>query len=93
MEAAAGGLSPAALSAIEARLLPEIEAAEKKALPKFVSPVVTEVAGSEACERWEQLPITANREVISTLMTIRIVPTTPDRRTFDPDSLAIEWKS
>jgi hypothetical protein len=93
LEAAAGGLSPAALSAIEARLLPEIEAAEKKALPKFVSPLVTEVAGSEARERWEQLPITAKREVISTLMTIRIMPTTPGRRTFDPDSVAIEWKS
>ncbi len=87
------GPSPQAIARIEARLLPEIEAAEKRALPKFVSPLVTEVAGSEARERWEQLPITAKREVISTLMTIRIMPTTPGRRTFDPDSVAIEWKS
>ena len=81
------------MSAIEARLLPEIEAAEKRALPPFTSPLVTEVAGSEARERWEQLPITAKREIISTLMTVRIMPSTRGRRTFDPDSVRIEWKS
>ncbi|HYO36517.1 MAG TPA: recombinase family protein [Geodermatophilus sp.] len=93
VEAAAGGLSPAALSAIEARLLPEIEAAEKRALPRFTSPLVAQVAGSEVRERWERLPITAKREIISTLMTVRIMPSTRGRRTFDPDSVAIEWKS
>jgi site-specific DNA recombinase len=91
--AAAGELSPQALSRIEARLLPEIEAAEQRALPRFTSPLVTEVAGSEARERWERLPITARREVISTLMTIRIMPSTRGRRTFDPESVAIEWRS
>ncbi len=91
--AAAGELTPQALCRIEARLLPEIEAAEKRALPQFTSPLVTEVAGSEARERWEKLPIPAKREVISTLMTVRIMPSTRGRRTFDPESVQVEWRS
>lgn len=90
--AAAGELTPQALSRIEARLLPEIEVAEKRALPRFTSPLVTEIAGSEVRERWERLPLTAKREVITTLITVRIMPSTRGRRTFDPDAVAIEWK-
>ncbi|SFU07189.1 Site-specific DNA recombinase [Geodermatophilus amargosae] len=87
------GPSPMAVARVEAELLPQIEAAEKRALPPFTSPLVSEVASSEARDRWEKLPITAKREVISTLMMIRIMPSTRGRRTFDPDSVTIEWRS
>ena len=63
---------------MEARLLPAIDAAERRVLPRFVSPLVTKVAGSDARERWKRLPISARREVISTLMTVRIMLSTRD---------------
>jgi hypothetical protein len=54
---------------------------------------VAEVVGSGARERWERLGITQRREIISTLMQIRIMQTTRGRRTFDPESIEIEWRS
>jgi hypothetical protein len=44
-------VTPQTLSRIEARLLLEVDAAERRALPRFTSPLVTAVAGSDARER------------------------------------------
>ena len=85
-------MTPQALSRTEARLLPEIDAAERWALPRFTSPLVTAVAGSDARERWEKLPISATREVICMLMTVRIMLSTRGPRTFDPESVQVDWK-
>jgi site-specific DNA recombinase len=91
--AAAGELSPAALSRIEASLLPEIAAAEKRAQRAALSPVVADTAGPDAAERWARLSLPPKREIIRTLMTVRIMPTKRGARSFDPEHIEISWKT
>lgn len=90
--AAAGDLTPAALGRIEARLLPEITAAEKRAQRAALSPVVADVAGPDAADHWARLSMPQKREVIDTLMTVTIMPMGRGRRTFDPSSVAVQWR-
>ncbi len=90
--AAAGELTPQALARIEARLLPEIEAAEHRAQAAVTSPLVADVAGVEARQRWARLSLPQRREIISTLMSIRIMPTVKGSRTFRRESVEIVWK-
>ncbi|WP_216870548.1 recombinase family protein [Modestobacter excelsi] len=90
--AAAGDLSPQALSRIEARLLPEIEAAERRARPTWSSPLIAEMAGPGAEDRWEGLLLPQRREIISTLMTVRINPAVRGARKFDEESIAVDWR-
>lgn len=90
--AAAGELSPAALARIEAKLLPEIAAAEKRAERVAVAPVVADTAGPDAAERWERLSMPQKREVIDALMRVRILPTGRGARRFDPERVEITPK-
>ncbi len=62
----AGEVTPQAPSRIEARLLPEIDAVERRVLPRFISPLVAEGAGADAREWWAHLSIVQKRAVIST---------------------------
>jgi site-specific DNA recombinase len=91
-KAAEGELSVDGLARIEARLLSEIEAATEQAKPAYVSPLVTEIAGTEARDRWAKLGLTARREIISCLMTIKIMPTVKGSRTFRPETVEITWR-
>src|SRR5829696_1415877 len=91
--AAAGELTPQALARIEARLLPEIEAAERRARAAVTSPLVAATAGVDARLRWSPLSMPQRREIISTLIRIRIMPTTRGERTFDPWAIQITWRS
>lgn len=91
--AAAGEVTPAALARIEARLLPEIEAAEQRARRVAVAPVLREVARADIAERWDSLPITVRREVVDLLAEVRILPARRGARTFDPESVSITWRS
>lgn len=91
--AAAGELTPQALARIEARLLPEIEAADRRARAVVTSPLVAATAGAEARKRWAALSLPQRREIISTLMQIRIMPTVRGARNFRPESIEIEWRS
>jgi site-specific DNA recombinase len=91
-EAAAGRLTPAALARIEARLLPEIEAAERRAHRATVPAVVAATAGPDAAARWARLTLPQRRQIIDTLMTVRILPTGRGARTFRPEDVEIVWK-
>ena len=91
--AAAGELTPAALGRIEARLLPEIEAADRRARAAVTSPLVAATAGIDARARWAKLSLPQRREIISTLMVVRIMPTVRGARTFRPESVQIEWRT
>ena len=90
--AAKGDLTPAALTRIEAQLLPEIESADRRSHTATVSPVLVDAATSDIGERWPSLPMTVRREIIDALMRIKIMPAGRGRRTFDPSTVAIEWK-
>ena len=66
--AADGDLSPAALARIEAKLLPQIEAAEARARARFHSPAVQQAMGENAREYWATLDIVDQRELIRALV-------------------------
>jgi site-specific DNA recombinase len=92
-QAAAGGLSPAALTRIEARLLPQLADAEKRAQRSHSAPLLQAVAGPSAADRWQQLKIEQRREVIDLLCTVRILRGTPGARSFDPTTVDVQWKT
>jgi site-specific DNA recombinase len=90
--AAAGDLTPQALARIEARLLPEIEAADQRARAAVTSPLVADTAGPDARARWMKLSLPQKREIISTLVTVRILPTVRGARYFRPESVEVSEK-
>lgn len=67
--AAAGELTPAALARVEARLLPQITAADRRAVEVATPPVLRRLLDPDAdvAERWEQMPMAARREAIDLL--------------------------
>jgi site-specific DNA recombinase len=89
--AAAGQVSPVALSKIEARLLPEIEKLTERAT-RTVPAVVMEAAGPDAAARWERFEVDRKRQVIRALMTVALLPTGRGRRTFDPERVRVDWR-
>jgi site-specific DNA recombinase len=91
-KAAAGELSPAGLARIEARLLPEIKAAEERALAAHVSPVLRALAGPNAEAVWQQFTIGQRREAVALLMDVRVLPTVRGTRRFRPERVQITPK-
>jgi site-specific DNA recombinase len=90
--AAAGEISPSALARIEARLLPEIEAAERRGRVRPELPLLREVSGPDAAQVWQRLTLHQRRELVSVLCAIRILPAGRGHRTFDPELVEITWK-
>lgn len=88
--AADGELTPAALSRIEQKLRPQIAAAERLVRASFHSPVVADLAGSGARDKWSQIGIDERRAAIAALASIRILPVGKGKR-FDPESIEITW--
>jgi site-specific DNA recombinase len=91
---AAGKLTPAALARIEAKLLPEIEAAEHRVQPANVPDVVLELAAAaNPAERWRELDLADQRRVVDCLAVVRLVPAgRGNRRSFDPSTVQINWR-
>ena len=72
-QAADGELSPAALARIEARLRPQIAAAERRARASIASPLVARVAGPHARRMWDdELTMPEKRELVRALVEVRI---------------------
>ncbi|MEU5607975.1 recombinase family protein [Streptomyces sparsogenes] len=90
--AATGELSAAALARIESQLLPQIEAAEKRAKELRVPAVLREVIRPDIADYWPTLDITQQREVIRTLMEIRVAKTGRTGRKLDVGRVEIKWK-
>lgn len=70
--AATGGISPEGLAAIEARLLPQIEEAQRRALVVPVPAVLRDAAGPHAAQAWERLDLDQRRLVVRLLVEVRI---------------------
>ncbi|QCQ91761.1 recombinase family protein [Rhodococcus sp. SGAir0479] len=88
-KAAAGELSAASLARIEAKLLPQIRAAERRAAV-VVPPAVGELLGTNARVRWEQMPVIAKRTVVRNLVEITIDRGKPGPK-FDPELIRLKW--
>jgi site-specific DNA recombinase len=85
--AAEGGISPAALASIEARLLPQIQDAENRSTAVAVPTVLRDAAGPQAAERWSRLSLDQRRTVVRLLVEVRVSRTGRGRRYFDPARL------
>lgn len=89
--AAAGDLTAQALARIEARLLPQIEELEARSrqikAPKAVHDMLADPATV-----WEQLHIIEKREVIRTLMRIKVHKTRRGERYLNPERIEIQWR-
>ena len=89
--AASGGIGPERLSRIEAKLVPQIEAAEERVRAIGVSPVVAELLGADARTVWAGLSLSQQREVLRAVVTPRLLPTTGGRAPFNPDHVMLTW--
>jgi DNA invertase Pin-like site-specific DNA recombinase len=90
-----GRVTPESLAVIEDGLAAEIADAERRARPRPSSPVLRDVldGGTGAVrERWAELPVPARREVVRTLMEIKIHRTRRGARHLDPESVEIKWR-
>jgi len=65
-------LSVASLAKVEKDLLPQIEEARRLAEPRFVPPVLMDVAGPNAREVWPELDLAQKRAVLRVLGPIRL---------------------
>ncbi|MFC3454851.1 recombinase family protein [Amycolatopsis speibonae] len=89
--AASGGIGPERLSRIEAKLVPQIEAAEERVRQIGVSPVVADLLGADARTVWAGLSLTQQREVLRAVVTPRLLPTKGGRAPFNPDDIMLTW--
>lgn len=90
--AAEGELSPAALTRIEAKLRPQITAAESRVRSLMPSPRVAEMAGPGARQRWLELTIKDRRELLAQIVEVRIHPVGRGRYHALTDGLELIWR-
>ena len=89
--AAKGEITPAGLGRIETNLLAEIEVLESRIRRYDVPSVVYELVRGPA-ERWETLTLEQKREVLRTLLEIRILPGHSGSKRFDPETIEVTWR-
>jgi hypothetical protein len=89
-----GKIDARQLERITARLRPRIEAAEARARVVDDSPLLDGLIGRDnAAEVWAGLPLPRRRAVIDLLIDVRIVPARRGARSFDPETVAVVWKT
>ena len=88
--AAEGELTPSMLAKVERQLRPKIAEAERRVKSMFMSPLVADLAGPDAREKWDGLGLHDQRSVIAAMATIRVLKTRKSRL-FNPESIEIEW--
>lgn len=92
-EAATGALSPSALARVEARIAPQIAAAEKRVRSLISSPLVAELAGRDAREKWFALPIRQQRELLRAVVDVRVLPTSQGYRgPTTAENVTLTWR-
>jgi hypothetical protein len=89
--ATTGRVSLESFIQIEAQLLPQIADAEARARAATMSPTVAATAGVDAAARFEALALSQQREVITALAEVRVMPVGRGHRVFDPASVAVIW--
>jgi site-specific DNA recombinase len=92
-QAAEGKLTPTGLVRIERRLLDQIKAAERRAQPRSMPTVLTDIAGPDAVAAWAALSVPQRREVVRALLVPRIMPTGKGTRFFDPGKIEVMWRN
>lgn len=92
-QAADGHLTAKALSSIEAKLLPQINAAEQRAASVKLPAALQDAIRADIRAVWPTLSISRRREIVRALMEITVMPAAkPGHRPFDPSRVRIVWK-
>jgi len=78
---------------IEAKLIPQLEEARRRAVQTSVLPEVVTLAGPGARGRWEENTMAERRRIVRALVevTIHKSPRKLGSRGFDPDLIEIRW--
>jgi site-specific DNA recombinase len=94
-EYSAGRVSAGMLGKVEAELVRQIKAAEKRARAAAIPPNIVDLAGEGVDERWDALKVEQQREVVRLLLDVTVLPDTRPRgsRGFDPDAVRLEWRT
>ncbi|WP_032389258.1 recombinase family protein [Rhodococcoides fascians] len=90
-KAADGELSASALARVEAKLLPQIDAAERRARSLTMPPIVAAFAGPDAREKWNVADFEHKRALVRALVKVEIMPVGKGRRSFDPDAVRLTF--
>ncbi|MEG3634030.1 recombinase family protein [Micromonospora palythoicola] len=85
--AARNEITPGGLASIERKLLAEIDDADRRAEHVEVPPLVRDLVGPGAEQRWKRLTIGQQREVVSLLLELRVGKTYRGARKLDPARL------
>jgi hypothetical protein len=80
------------LRRISTRLREQRKDAERRLEAAKPRTVLTELAGADALDRWEEIPLGAKREAVDLLLTVTIMPAGIGKR-FDPELVVIDWKT
>ena len=95
-EYAAGNITAAQLRRISETLRPQLADAERKAAEavRGVDPdALAELVGEDAERRWQALTVAQQRAVLETIGLVVTIMPTRQGPGFDPESVAIEWRS
>lgn len=84
-------LSPLGLARAERQYLPLIEAAESRAKRLRVPPVLRAVQGPGIRTRWPLMEMSQQREVIRTVMTVRVLPIGRGRQAPPEERAVVDW--
>ncbi|MDL9944221.1 recombinase family protein [Gordonia sp. ABSL11-1] len=90
--AADGELSAAALARIEAKLRPQIAAAEARVRSFMPSPQVADIAGPGARERWLELTIKDRRELLAQIVVVHIHSVNGKRGRPIAEGIELTWR-
>ncbi|HJR04587.1 MAG TPA: recombinase family protein, partial [Methylomirabilota bacterium] len=86
-------MTPALAGRIEAGLLPALEAARERSIPRSVPVEVRNLVGPHARRRWElEIDVAERRRIVRALVEVTILKS-PRRgsRVFDPDLVDVRW--
>ncbi|MDQ0283802.1 recombinase family protein [Rhodococcoides fascians] len=90
-QAADGALSAAALARVEAKLLPQIAAAERRARSLVLPPIVAAFAGPDARVKWDAADWEPKRALVRAVVKVELLRKTTTSRHFDPESVRLTF--
>lgn len=89
-----GTITRRQLERINARLRPQLDDALARARVVDDAPLLAGVVGAvDVQAAWEALPLTRRRAVVDLLLEVRIARAKQGARTFDPETVRVEWKA
>lgn len=92
-QAADGSLSPAGLAQVEKSVLLKLEAARERLRALRTPRRMTIPNPADTAARWDDLTLLDQREIVKSLMVVRVMPARAKGVRFDPQSIRIEWRT